>query len=328
MATTKPRVLVTQPIASSAMERLRAFADLDVGPDTSRIMPRAEIVQRIRDVDGLYHLMHDAIDAQVIAAAPRLKVIASMSVNPATVDLKAATARKIMVTTIPAIITEATADMHWALLMAAARRVVESDQALRRGVFPGSQSNHFCGVYVWQKTIGIVGMGRIGTAIARRARAFGMTVLYTKRTRLPEAEERALGVSYASLDDLLRQSDFVSLNPMLTPETRHLVGARELALMKPTAILINTSRGPVVDEAALVEALTAGRIAGAGLDVYEEEPKVHPGLIPLRQVVLTPHTGSAVGEMREQMANVVVDNLQAVFEGRRPPNLFNPEVLS
>lgn len=326
MATTKPRVLITQPIAPSAMERLRAIADLDVGQDTSRIMPRAEIIRRIRDADVVFHLMHDKLDAEVIAAGTRLKVIASMSIIPATIDIAAATARRIPVTTIPAIVTESTADMHWALLMAVARRVVEADQGLRRGVFPGSQSNHWNGHYVYGKTIGIVGMGRIGAAIARRARGFGMTVLYVKRTRLPEAEERELAATFTPLDDLLRRSDYVSVNPTLTPETRHLIGARELSLMKPTAILINTSRGPVVDEAALVEALTSGRIAGAGLDVFEDEPNPHPGLIPLGQVVLTPHLGTAIMEQREQMAGVVVDNIEAVLGGRRPPNIFNPEV--
>ena len=169
-------------------------------------------------------------------------------------------------------------------------------------------------------------MGRIGRAVARRARGFDMTILYTKRTRLPEAEERELGVAYVSLEDLLRRADFVSLNAAFTPETRHLIGRRELSLMKPTAFLINTARGPIVDEAALVEALQAEQIGGAALDVFENEPRVHPGLLALERAVLTPHLGSAVGELREQMAHIVADNLLAIIKGERPPNLYNPEV--
>jgi glyoxylate reductase len=326
MATTKPLVVISQPIPSSVLERLQAFADVDMGKDSSRIMARADLLERVRRADGLFHLMHDRVDADMIAAATHLRVIASMAIIPATVDVAAATARKIPVTTIPPIVTEATADLNWALLMAVARRVVEGDAALRHGTFPGSQSNHFNGASVHGKTIGIVGLGRIGRAMARRARGFDMRILYTKRSRLAEADERELGVTYVALDDLLRQADYVSVNAAFTPQTRHLIGARELALMKPTAFLLNTSRGPLVDEAALVEAVRTGRIAGAGLDVYEEEPRVHPGLLPLNQVVLTPHMGSAVGELREQMAQVVVDNIQAAFTGERPPNLHNPEV--
>ncbi|HYX91421.1 MAG TPA: D-glycerate dehydrogenase, partial [Myxococcaceae bacterium] len=323
-----PRVFVSQPIPAPAADRIRAFADLDMGPDSSRIMPRSELIEHLQAADAFIHLMHDVVNGEAIASAPRLKIIASMSIGPATLDVAAATARKIPVTTIPPMVTEATADMHWALLLAVARRVVESDAAVRRGIFPGSQSAHFVGSAVYGKTLGIVGMGRIGTAVARRARGFGMKILYTKRTRLPEAEEREAGATYAPLDEVLRQSDYVSVNAALTPETRHLIGERELSLMKPAAILVNTSRGPVVDEAALVDALTSRRLAGAGLDVFEEEPRVHPDLIPLTQVVLTPHTGSAVRELREQMAGIVVDNLEAVLKGQRPPNLYNPEAYS
>jgi len=328
MPNERPRVLVSQPIPASALERLGSMAGVDIGTDASRILPRPELVERIRRADVLIHLMHDAVDAAVIAAGTRLKLIASMAIVPATVDVEAANARKIPITTIPPIVTEATADMHFALLLAAARRVVEADSALRGGLFPGSQSLHFAGAGVHGKTIGIVGLGRIGRAIARRARGFDMTVLYTKRSRIPEAEERELAVSYVGLDELLRRADFVSVSCALTQKTRHLVGARELSLMKSNAILVNTARGPVVDEAALVGALTSRRIAGAALDVYEDEPRVHPGLLPLRQVVLAPHLGSAVLELRESMAHVVVDNVQAVLEGRRPPNLYNPEVYA
>ncbi len=326
MGTRAFRVLISQPIPALALTRLQSMAEVEVGEDSSRIMPRAELLERIRRVDGLFHLMHDVVDAEVIAAGKGLQIIASMAIGPATVDVAAATARRIPVTTIPPIVTEATADLHWALLLAAARRVVEGDGALRRGVFPGSQSHHFAGAAVHGKTLGIVGLGRIGRAVVRRARGFDMTILYTKRSRLSESEERDLGVAYAALDDLLQRSDFVSVNAAFTPETHHLIGKRELSLMKPTAFLINTARGPILDEGALVEALESRRIAGAGLDVFEEEPRVHPGLLSLSQVVLTPHLGSAVGELREQMAHIVVDNILAIIKGERPPNLYNPEV--
>lgn len=328
MTATRARVFISQPIPAPAAERLRTIADLDMGEDSSRIMPRPTLIEHLRHADAFVHLMHDVVDADAIAAAPRLKLIASMSIGPATLDVAAATARKIPVTTLPPIVGEATADLHWALLLAVARRVVESDAAVRRDVFPGSQSAHFVGSGVHGKTLGVVGMGRIGSAVARRARGFEMKILYTQRTRLSEAEERELRATYTSLDDLLRRSDYVSLHPALTPQTRHLVGARELSLMKPTAFLINTSRGPVVDEGALAEALEARRIAGAGLDVFEEEPRVHPGLLRLAQVVLTPHIGSGVAEVRERMAQIVVDNIEAVLRGERPPNLYNPEVYS
>lgn len=328
MGATRPRVLISQPIPAAALARLRAVAEVEMGEESGRIMPRAELLERIRRADCLFHLMHDAVDAEVIAAGQGLRIIASMSIGPATVDVAAATARRIPVTTIPPIVTEATADLHWALLLAVARRVVEADGALRRGVFPGSQSQHFAGAAVHGKTLGIIGLGRIGRAVARRAKGFDMTIVYTKRSRLAETEERDLGVAYVPLDDLLRRADFVSLNAAFTRETYHLIGARELSLMQPTAFLINTARGPMVDEAALVEAIRSGRIGGAGLDVYEGEPRVHPDLLSLDRVVLTPHLGSAVGELRERMAHVVVDNILAVLQGKRPPNLYNPEVYA
>ncbi|HEU5393688.1 MAG TPA: D-glycerate dehydrogenase [Candidatus Methylomirabilis sp.] len=328
MGPIRPRVLISQPIPASALDRLRTMAEVEMGEDSGRIMSRAELLERVRRAECLFHLMHDAVDAEVIAAGTNLRVIASMSIVPATVDVAAATARRIPVTTIPPIVTEATADLHWALLLAVARRVVEADGALRRGVFPGSQSLHFAGAAIHGKTLGIVGLGRIGRAVARRARGFDMTVLYTKRSRLAEAEEQGLGVTYVALDDLLRRSDFVSLNAAFTRETFHLIGARELSLMKPTAFVVNTARGPMVDEAALAAALRSRRIAGAGLDVFEEEPRVHPDLLSLDRVVLTPHLGSAVGELRETMAHIVVDNILAVIKGERPPNLYNAEVYA
>jgi glyoxylate reductase len=225
------------------------------------------------------------------------------------------------------IVTEATADIHFALLLAVARRVVEGDRLVRAGIFPGAQSAHLLGARVHGRTIGLIGGGgRIGRAVAKRAQGFSMRTLYWTPRRKPENEERAAGLEYVPYDQLLAESDFVSVHAPLNAETRHLVGERELSLMKPTAFLINSSRGPVVDEKALVRALAERRIAGAGLDVYENEPQVEPELLAMQNVVLTPHLGSAVTELRESMANVVVDNIMAVLEGRRPPNCWNPEI--
>jgi glyoxylate reductase len=230
------------------------------------------------------------------------------------------------VTNIPAIVTDATADRCFALLLAVARRVVEGDKLFRAGVYPGSQSNHLAGAAVSGKTLGLIGAGRIGQAVARRASGFGMKVLYADPRRVPEDIERKYDMTQKPFDDVLREADFVSLHPQLTAETRHLIGARELGLMKKIAFLINCSRGPVIDEAALAQALLDKKIAGAGLDVYEHEPKVTPALVSMSNVVLTPHLGSAVYELREGMAHVVADNVIAIIEGRRPPNLLNPEI--
>jgi glyoxylate reductase len=324
----RPKIFVTQPIAAGAVARLRALGDVELNPDPLHIITRSELAAGLRQADYLVCLLHDRIDAELIAASPRLRLIASMAIIPAGVDLAAATARRIPVTTIPPLVTEATADLHWALLLAVARRVVEADHALRGGLFPGGQSEHFVGADVHGRTIGIVGLGRIGEAVARRARGFDMRILYTKRQRLPADAEAALGAAYVGLDALLQQSDFVSVHAALTPETVHLIGARELARMRPSAFLINTARGPVVDEKALVDALRAGRIAGAGLDVFEDEPRVEPGLLKLPNVVLTPHLGSAARATRDRIATIVVDNVVAAIEGRRPPNVYNPEVYA
>ncbi len=252
-----------------------------------------------------------------------------MKITPSDVDVAAATARRIPVTVVPPIVTEATADMHFALLLAVARRVVEGDRLVRDGVFPGAQSMHLMGAGVWGKTIGLIGGGgRIGRAVARRARGFSMRTLYWGPRRIPEVDERELDLVYVSLDRLLAESDFVSVHAPLKAETVHLIGARELALMKPGAFLVNTARGPVVDERALVEALAKARIAGAALDVFEREPQVEARLLAMSNVVLTPHLGSAVVEVREALANVVVDNIAAVLEGRQPPNCWNPEIYA
>jgi glyoxylate reductase len=321
-----PNIFVTQPIPEKALARLRAVGRVEVNLDSARILPKPALIEGLQRNEYLFCLLHDIVDAEVINSSPDLKLIASMAVTPAGVDLAAATARRIPVTRVPPFVTEATADLHWALLLAVARRVVEGDRALRSGIFPGSQSLHFVGGEINGKTLGIVGLGAVGEAVARRAQGFRMRILYTKRRRLEETREAALGVEYRSLDNLLKESDFVSVNAALSPENIHLIGERELSLMRPSAYLVNTARGPIVDEKSLVRALQEKRIAGAALDVYEREPLVGPGLINLPNVVLTPHLGSAATDTRERIAEIVVENIIAVIEGRRPPNLYNPEI--
>ena len=324
----KPRIYLTQPIPDAALARLRGLGPVSMYDDPLTIAPRDRLLAGVREADILFCLLHDRIDAEIMDAGGRLRLVACMAIIPANIDLAAATARGIPVTVIPPLVTEATADVNMALLLAVARRIVEGDRLLRTGVFPGSQSMHLVGGTVHGKTLGIVGLGAIGREVAKRARGFGMRVLYLKRRRLPEAEERALGIEWAPLDDLLREADFVSVNALFTPETRHLIGERELGLMKPTAYIVNTSRGPLIDEAALARALRERRIAGAGLDVYEDEPRVTPELIDLPNVVLTPHVGSADRETRERIAGVVVDNIEVWLRGDRPPNVANPEVYA
>lgn len=324
---TRPRVFVTQPVAASAIDRLRAVADVSVNPDSLHIVSKEELIVAVRAADILFCLLHDRVDRDVIAAGARLRAIASMKITPSDIDVAAATERRIPVTVIAPIVTEATADIHFALLLAVARRVVEGDRLVRAGVFPGAQSAHLLGAWVHGKVIGLIGGGgRIGKAVAKRAQGFSMRTLYWTPRRKPASEEREAGLTYVPYDQLLSESDFVSVHAPLTPETRHLIGEREFRLMKPTAFLINTARGPIVDEQALVRALTERRIAGAGLDVFENEPRVEAALLTMHNVVLTPHLGSAVRELRESMANVVVDNIMAVLEGRRPPNCCNPEI--
>lgn len=249
-----------------------------------------------------------------------------MSITPDNIDVAEATKRGIPVTVVDPIVAEATADIHFGLMIAVARRMKEGAAMVRAGKFPGSQSNYLAGSYVHGKTIGLVGAGRIGQATARRARGFGMRIIYWGPRRKYDAE-RELGIEHVTLDRLLVESDFVSMHPALNAETRHMISDKQFALMKPTAFIINTARGAVIDEKALVRALKKKKIAGAALDVFEHEPKIPPALKALKNVVVTPHLGSAVWEVREQMANIVVDNIQALIDGRTPPNCVNPEVL-
>jgi glyoxylate reductase len=276
---------------------------------------------------GILSQVADPI-GETVLSAPGLRIVANVAVGFDNIDVAAATRHGIMATHTPGVLTDTTADFAFALLMAAARRVAEGDRFLRAGRFEGWAIDMLLGQDVWGATLGLVGVGRVGGAVARRARAFDMRVLYTDAVALPAEVERELGATRVDLDTLLAEADFVSLHVPLTPETRHLIGAPQLARMKSTAVLVNTARGPVVDEAALVEALRAGRILGAGLDVYEREPEVHPGLLELQNVVLAPHIASGSVRTRSEMSALAVRNLLAGLRGERPPNLLNPEVLA
>jgi len=326
---TRPRIFITQPVAQSAIERLKKVALVEINSDSTHIPSKDEMLAAVRRNDILFCLLQDHIDGDVIAANPRLRMIASMKITPSGVDVAAATARRIPVTVIPPIVTEATADIHFALLLAVARRVVEGDRLVRAGVFPGGQSAHLEGASVSGKVIGLIGGGgRIGKAVARRAQGFSMRTIYWTPRRKSETDEREARLIYVRMDQLLAESDFVSIHATLNEQTRHLIGEREFHLMKPSAFIINTARGPIIDEAALVRALAERRIAGAGLDVFEHEPKVDPVLLSMPNVVLTPHLGSAVRELRESMAHIVVENILAVLDGKQPPNCWNATIYA
>ncbi|HEY1309685.1 MAG TPA: D-glycerate dehydrogenase [Pseudolabrys sp.] len=322
----KPRVFVSQPIAPSALDRLRGIANVTINKDSSKILAKPKLIAAAKKCDILFTLLHDRIDRAVLAANPKLRLLASMSITPDNVDVAEATKRGIPVTVVPPIVAEATADLNIGLMIAVARRMVEGDRMVRSGKFPGAQSNHLAGSYVHGKTIGLVGAGRIGQATARRARGFGMKVLYWSPRRKHEAE-RELGIEYVTIERLLAESDFVSMHPPLNAETRHYLSDKQFDMMKPTAFVINTARGAVIDEKALVRALERKKIAGAGLDVFEHEPELAAVLKTMKNVVLTPHLGSAVMEVRDLMANIVVDNIQALIDGRTPPNCVNLQVL-
>ena len=325
----RPRIFVTQPVSETALSRLRTVARVKVFADASRIIPKRTLLNEVRRADILFCLLHDKIDRAVVTANPQLLLIAAQSITPSNIDVATATERRIPVTVTAPITIEATADLNFGLMLAVARRVLEGDRTVRAGKFPGGQSAHLMGSYVWGKTIGLIGGGGlIGKAVARRAHGFSMRVLYWTPRRKPESEEREAGLTYIPLEQLLRESDFVSLHSPLNAQTRHQIGARELRLMKKTAFLINTARGAIVDEAALVRALQRKQIAGAGLDVFEHEPKVDKRLKARANVVLTPHLGSATPEVREEMAKIVVDNILAFLEGRKLPNCVNPQVFA
>ncbi len=295
-------------------------ADQPLGP--------AELIARLKGRQGLVCLITDTIDAPLLAACPDLKVVSNVAVGFNNIDVAAATSRGVVVTNTPDVLTETTADFAWTLLMATARRVVEADRYVREGKFTQWEYMVLLGGDVHGKTLGIIGFGRIGRAIARRALGFNMRVLYQDAVAANPATERELRATRTDTATLLRESDFVTLHTPLLPETQHLINAKSLRTMKKTAYLINASRGPVVDEAALAQALKEGWIAGAGIDVFEREPEVHPALMGLPNVVLSPHIASASSDTRLKMANLAVDNCLAVLEGKTPPTPVNPEVFA
>ena len=321
------RILVTAPIPDAGLNALLESRHTITPPPFTRPLTREELLQYSDGMEGLLVAGGDIMDAAFLDARPSVRFVALNSVGFDNVNVAACTARGVGVTNTPGVLTNTTAEIAFGLMLAAARRLGEAERYVRSGAWAshgtGSGTVHM-GTDVVGQTLGIVGAGRIGTRVARMAQGFDMKLLYHNRNR--NAEMDALGATLLPIDDLLRQSDFVSLHVPLKPETRHLIGARELSLMKPTAILINTARGPVVDEAALVDVLRAKKIFAAGLDVYEQEPKLHPGLAGLENVVLLPHIGSATTRTRAAMARTAAVNLLAMLEGKRPPNPVNGEV--
>lgn len=323
----KPKVFATRALFSEARAIVDAHFETDYWMQAGQI-PRGELLNRVTDCEALICVITEKIDEELLAAAPKLRIAATVSVGYDHIDVAACTRRKVVVTNTPGVLDETTADLAWALLMAVARRVVEADAWIRSGTWHGWDLDQLVGGDVHGKTLGIIGFGRIGQRVAQRALGFGMRVLYSSRNRVPLDVEKDLHAEFVEMSQLLSESDFVSLHVPLLAETRHLITRASFAKMKRTAFLINTTRGPVVDEAALAEAVTAGEIAGAALDVFEHEPKVHPGLLPLKNVVLTPHIGSASVETRTKMAVMAAENVVALFKGRRPPNALNSDAMA
>lgn len=321
----KPAILVTKRIFPQAIAYLKAHAELDY-EESDDGMPADELARRIRGKQAVVSQLMDKFTPDVLASLDGIKVIANVAVGYDNIDVPAATRLGILVTHTPDVLTDTTADFAFALLLAAARRVVEGHHFVHSGQWTKWRVDLLVGQDVHHRTLGIFGMGRIGQAVARRAKGFSMRIIYHDPQRTPEAVEQELGLELVSAERLLRESDFVSVHVPLMPETLHLIGARELRMMKPTAVLVNTSRGPVVDEPALAEALEQRVIAGAGIDVYEHEPKVHPTLLQLENAVLAPHIASASVDTRIKMSMMAAENAVAAIEGRRPPNLLNPEL--
>jgi gluconate 2-dehydrogenase len=323
----KPKVLIGRRIFPDIVERLRTVCEVEHN-EADTIWSQDELIAHLKGKQGLF-VAGEQVNKAVIEASPELRAVCSMAVGYNNIDVATCTARGIVVSNAPDVLTETTADLGFALIMAAARRLAESERFLRAGKWEHWGVQMFTGADVHGATLGVLGMGRIGQAIARRgALGFGMKVIYHNRSRLDAAQEAPLGAHYVSKEELLRESDHLIIVLPYTPASHHLIGAAELALMKPTATLVNVARGGIVDDAALAQALRERRIAAAGLDVFEGEPKVHPGLLEVPNVVLTPHIGSATVKTRRAMANLAVDNLVAFFTGQRPPTALNPEVLS
>lgn len=320
-----PRVLITHKLADEAVEVARRacdvhFTSLDPSPDA------ATLRRAVVGMDGIISVVTDMIDAVFLEAGADLKVVANVAAGYDNVDVPAATRRGVVVTNTPGVVTESTADLTWGLLFSIARRIPEADRYVRADQWKEWQLMALLGHDVHGRTLGIIGMGRIGQAVARRASGFGMTILYHNRHRLPESVESELGAVWVELETLLQSADFVSVHTPLSPETRHLIGEKELRMMKPTAYLLNTSRGPVIDETAVIRALREQWIAGAGLDVFEQEPEVPQALKDLENVVLLPHIGSASVASRTRMAVMAAQSAVAVLQGERPQHVVNPEV--
>jgi glyoxylate reductase len=321
------RILITgrlpEDITASLAEKYVVEANMEDRP-----FDRQKLLQSILDKDGLISMITDSVDEELLDAASSLKIISHFGVGYNNIDVKAATSRGILVSNTPGVLTDATAELAFALILAVSRRLVACDRITRERLFQYWAPMLFLGREVTGKTLGIIGLGKIGKALALRAKGFSMRVLYHNRNRIDISEEKALNADYVSLRTLLAESDFVSLHVPLTEHTKHLIGMDEFSLMKSTAYLINTSRGPVVDEGALVNALRERKIDGAGLDVYEHEPTLTPGLTELDNVILLPHVGSGTLETRMRMATMAVENLIAGLNGEVPPNLVNQEVLT
>jgi gluconate 2-dehydrogenase len=323
----KPRILVARAIFPDIVARLEQSFEV-VSNQEDRVWTEDELLQRLAGMQGLFSTLSEKVSARVLAANPGLKAVCNMAVGYNNIDLAAATAAGVMVTNTPDVLNETTADFAWALLMAAARRVTESEHWLRAGHWQKWRYDGFLGADLHGATLGILGMGRIGQAIARRSMGFGMQVIYHNRSRLPaEKEAFANQARYVNREELLSQSDHLVLAVPYSPDVHHTVGAAELARMKPGAVLVNIARGGVVDDIALIEALAQGKIAAAGLDVYENEPALHPGFLKLSNVALTPHIASATEKTRRAMADCAAANLVAALGGTAPPNLLNPGVL-
>jgi glyoxylate reductase len=322
----KPKALVTRPLFPAARAILDQQFDVEYWTLEEHI-PRGELLKRVADKDALVCLLTEKIDEELLQLAPKLRVAATVSVGYDNIDVPACTRHKVVAAHTPGVLDETTADFAWTLMMAIARRLVEGDAWVRSGTWPGWDLDQLLGGDVWGKTLGIIGFGRIGRGLARRAKGYQMRVLYSNRSRASGEVEREFNAEYADLDRLLGESDFVTLHVPLSPETRHLISAAAFEKMKRTAYLINTSRGPVVDEAALAAALEQKEIAGAALDVYEQEPKVYPALMARKDVILAPHIASATIDTRTKMAVMAATNAAAIFKGRRPPNALNADAL-
>ncbi|MCB2229061.1 MAG: D-glycerate dehydrogenase [Desulfarculaceae bacterium] len=324
----KPKIFVCRRLPEGAMEALESAFDVECNPN-DRVLTREELLAGVAGKDGVVSLLTDRIDDEVLdAAGPQLKIMANYAVGFNNVDVPACTAHKVAVTNTPGVLTDTTADLTMALLLCTARRLCESDVYARAGKYDGWAPLLFLGTDVHHKTLGLMGFGRVGYAVAQRAAGFDMNILYHDAHACPPELEAKVGAKCVDKDTLLRESDFISMHVPLTPETHHLMSTDEFAKMKPTAYVINTARGEVIDEAALAAAVKSGEIAGAGIDVFENEPAIHPDLVANPSVVLLPHIGSASIETRTAMGMLDYDNLKAcLIEGKVPPNCLNPEVF-